>query len=279
MHYAPILVLSAYALISSCDDSVNPVASTMIAGIEFFHIENDLSIIIGPSWEPGYSDEVDSLPIATMSPYYIAKYELTNYQYSQFVDSGGYTDSAYWSHQGWITRSDSNWTRPKYWGSGEVAWEDDPYSPEHDTPVHAISYYEAEAYCNWLSLETGEDFHLPNSAQWIRAAKGPDPGTQYPWGNSLVEANAYYPLFRDVEFVAVSSYSVGKSGAGCYQMIGNVYEFCTSDDSERDAAIIRSSYHWACSTPPCMQETMTTISGMRIGKGYQRDFVGIRLCL
>jgi formylglycine-generating enzyme required for sulfatase activity len=52
-------------------------------------------------------------------------------------------------------------------------------------PVVAISWYDAEAYCRWLSRVCGKPYGLPSEAEWEKAARGRVEGQRYPWGDDL----------------------------------------------------------------------------------------------
>ncbi len=255
----------------------NPIEPEMI------YINNDLSFTNGQRWDSTIYEIVDSLPIVTLNPYYIGKYELTNSEYFQFVKDGGYSDSAFWSVEGWKTINDSNWTKPKYWGNSQEPWESDPFSSKCNTPVHGISFYEAEAYCAWLSAKTGKNYHIPSSLQWVRAAKGPYPGTKYTWGNEFDEANAYYPYFTNTHLMPVTSYPNGKSHDECYHMIGNAYEICIfipfSDEYENFPCIFSSGLFSAASSTDDWIKAMTTTSAEGIEKDTRRYAVGVRICI
>ncbi|HRF95413.1 MAG TPA: SUMF1/EgtB/PvdO family nonheme iron enzyme, partial [Aggregatilineales bacterium] len=67
-----------------------------------------------------------------------------------------------------------NWTQPLYW--------DDEKWNGADYPVVGVSWYEAIAYCRWLSDATGEMITLPTEQAWQYVAEG-DEGREYPWGN------------------------------------------------------------------------------------------------
>lgn len=273
LSFCTLLLISLYA----CSYLLDPGNNNKFEP-EMIYIDEDLTFTNGPSWDSTIYDIVDSLPIVTLDPYYISKYELTNLEYFQFVKEGGYSDSSFWSDEGWKTINDSGWTAPKYWGNGDKPWENDPFSSRPTTPVHAISYYEAEAYCQWQSVKTGMNYYVPYRLQWVRAAKGPDPGTKYTWGNDFDESKAYYTFF-DLHLVDVTSYPEGKSHDGCYHMIGNVYEICYRiPDEWVDFALIYSFWNGTCSVLKCMKETMTTTSGESICKHTRRNAVGLRIC-
>ena len=76
------------------------------------------------------------------------------------------------------------WRKKEGVGSPEY-WEDEKWN-QSDHPVVGVSWYEAVAYCNWLTLnrDDGHRYHLPDDKQWERAARGTK-GRQYPWGDGF----------------------------------------------------------------------------------------------
>jgi formylglycine-generating enzyme required for sulfatase activity len=188
---------------------------------EMIFINKDLTFTY---LESSFSIHIDTQMVVSLEPYYIGKYELSNIEYFQFVKDSGYTNSKWWSERGWYYKNEENWKMPKYWGYSEPPYTEDVQSNMDDTPVRNISFYEAEAYCNWISEKTGKKYKVPSSAEWVRAAKGPDPGRKYPWGNDWIENRARYIFWDDSLFVPVNSYPEGISFDGCYNMIGNVFE-------------------------------------------------------
>jgi formylglycine-generating enzyme required for sulfatase activity len=90
--------------------------------------------------------------------FFIGKYEVTNAEYKAFLDANK-------SRQA-----------PKYWKGGKFPEGKDNH------PVLFISFKDAEAYCQWISKETGYTAVVPSAEQWEKAARGPK-GGKYPWGN------------------------------------------------------------------------------------------------
>ena len=108
---------------------------------------------------------------------------------------------------------------------------------------------DAENYCKWLSSKTGENFSLPTEAEWIRAAILDNPhhiGYEklYPWGEEKPvskdfgqDAKVKYMANFEADFggpTLVGLFENGRTAMGCYDMGGNVWEWCTdylSDDS------------------------------------------------
>ena len=59
-------------------------------------------------------------------------------------------------------------------------------------PVVAVSWFDAVAYCDWLSTVTGSHYRLPTEAEWERAARGGAEGMDFPWGNDPPMARPGY---------------------------------------------------------------------------------------
>ncbi|RRR65525.1 MAG: hypothetical protein EI684_22895, partial [Candidatus Viridilinea halotolerans] len=190
----------------------------------------------------------------TLPDYWIGKTLVTNAQWQRFIDAGGYRTRRYWSGAGWRWLR-SGWEpkadyttaqalavvllgplfdplvrlllrRPPFSQPHPESW-DDPAWNGANQPVTGISFYEAAAYCRWLSEATDHPFHLPTEAEWEKAARGPE-GLIYPWGNTWEagrcnseEAGLHKPA-------PVGSYQAGTSPYGVHDMAGNVWEWCAT---------------------------------------------------
>ncbi len=153
----------------------------------------------------------------TLPPFALSRYPVTNTQFGEFITAGGYTDNRWWCAHGRALRQKERWTESRYWHGRD--WN----AP--DCPIVGISWYEALAYCRWLSQETGQTITLPTEQQWQRAAQGDD-GRYYPWGNMEPEAT-HCNWHRQVdETTPVTQYPHGASPFGVMDMCGNVWEWC-----------------------------------------------------
>ena len=113
-------------------------------------------------------------------------------------------------------------------------WEDERYGrPNH--PVVGVTWYEADAYCTWLTMQLastgrlaeGLTVRLPTEAEWEYSARGPW-GRRYPWGRKWSSRNANT---RDGQILGpspVGAYAQGHSVHGCADMSGNVWEWTHS---------------------------------------------------
>lgn len=167
------------------------------------------------------TDESTTLEIPTQT-YWISKYTVTNAQFAKFIEAGGYKTQKWWTEAGWAQREKDGWTEPRY-------WQDEKWNGA-DYPVVGVSWYEAIAFCQWLSDATGKNILLPTEAQWQYAAQGDDNRT-YPWGNNWDCKrchNSVKPCDQN-QTAPVTAYSgrdAGDSPFGVVQMSGNVWEWC-----------------------------------------------------
>jgi formylglycine-generating enzyme len=94
-----------------------------------------------------------------------------------------------------------------------------------DQPVVAPSWFDAVAYCEWLTTVTGTPFRLPTEAEWEWAARGGLEGCLYPWGDEpVIERKGYHSRWHDgPEPVATSA----PNGHGLFDMCENIHEWCS----------------------------------------------------
>jgi formylglycine-generating enzyme required for sulfatase activity len=155
----------------------------------------------------------------------IARYPISNVQYDTFVRDGGYTERWHgcWTDVGWQKKDK---TRP------------DTYGGVYDLPNHpvvGVTWYEALAFCQWLTArlrEVGEideewQVRLPSEAEWEKAARGTD-GRSYPWGDEADPNRANWLDTGIHTTSAVGCFPGGVSPYGVLDMSGNVWEWTQS---------------------------------------------------
>jgi formylglycine-generating enzyme required for sulfatase activity len=153
----------------------------------------------------------------------IAKYPVTNAQYRAFVAAGGYDQPSYWTEAGWERKE---WTGPRDF--------DEPFNaPNH--PVVGVSWFEAVAYCAWLTevwrskgkITEDEVVRLPSEPQFEKAARGTD-GRVFPWGDEFDASKCNVGETEINATSAVGIFPAGASPCGVLDMSGNVLEWCAT---------------------------------------------------
>jgi iron(II)-dependent oxidoreductase len=170
-------------------------------------------------------------------PFAMARAPVTQAEFALFVGDGGYRREELWSEEGRRWRETVGAEHPVYWRRGsDGAWlrrHFDTWVPlEPDRPVIHVSWYEAEAYCRWAGRR------LPTEVEWeVAAAAEPDPGggglsprkRRFPWGEDPPHSERANLDWRAMGCLDVGSLPSGDSAFGCRQMIGNVWEWTSSD--------------------------------------------------
>ncbi len=161
------------------------------------------------------------------------KNPVTNAAYASFIEDGGYKRPELWDAAGWEHIKKENIAAPKHWYQPEPhSWWterfgfDEPLDP--NGPVVHVTWYEADAYARWAGKR------LPTEAEWEKAASwNPKTGTKrlYPWGDEEPalgdgRANLDVVAFRPAP---VGAYPAGASAYGALGMIGDVWEWTSSD--------------------------------------------------
>lgn len=115
-----------------------------------------------------------------------------------------------------------------------------PPGKEHH-PVTGVTWYDADAYCRWLSARTGRRYRLPTEAEWEKAARG-KAGLIYPWGNAWRDGacNA-----GSSDTAAVDAFADGASPYGVLDMVGNTQEW-TQTIWGPDAQTASFTYPYRC---------------------------------
>jgi len=157
----------------------------------------------------------------------IGKYPVTNAQFACFIEAGGYGERRYWTEAGWAWKEENEVTRPRFW--------DDVRFNGPNRPVVGVSWYEAVAYCNWLTERWREEgvigpdevVRLPTEAEWEKAARGTD-GRIWPWGNEWDTGKCNSGENEIDTTTPVGVYPAGASPYGVLDMVGNVWEWCST---------------------------------------------------
>ncbi|WP_250121765.1 ergothioneine biosynthesis protein EgtB [Chroococcidiopsis sp. CCMEE 29] len=168
------------------------------------------------------NDSIDALdnerPVhqVYLETYWIDRCPVTCGQYRAFIEAGGYQNPRWWSDAGWRWCQDQRITQPLY-------WLDDSRWDNH--PVCGVSWYEAEAYARFVGKR------LPTEAEWEKAASwdaASERRRTYPWGEVAPDTHKCNHNTIVGQTTPVTTYPAGQSGYGCYDLLGNVWEWTAS---------------------------------------------------
>jgi iron(II)-dependent oxidoreductase len=185
---------------------------------------------MGTSTEPWALDNERPAHPVEVAAFWIDTHPVTNGEYAEFVDAGGYDDPRWWSERGWAHRGEAGLVAPQFWERApDGTWWRRRFGahepvPDADPVVH-VCFHEAEAFARW----TGK--RLPTEAEWEKTARF-DPATgrsrRFPWGDEdPTPAHANLGQ-RHLRPAAVGAYPAGTSPLGVHQLIGDVWEWTSS---------------------------------------------------
>jgi len=133
---------------------------------------------------------------------------ITNKEYVEFIDGGGYDRSELWLDDGWEKVNKESWDAPLYWIQQDGEWFNYTLSGlrkvNPNEPVTHVSYYEADAFARWA------DVRLPTEAEWEVAAG------DLPYEGNFIEDECFHPQ------------PVQDHTQGLKQMYGDVWEWTKS---------------------------------------------------
>lgn len=214
---------------------------------------------------------------------WVGKYPVTNAQFALFVVADGYENAAFWggeTSEAWQWRlagkrrfTDQGTNQPEFWRNTQFGRERNGF------PVVGVSWYEAQAYCRWLTylltqIQAGEavtaaqqelvadlaaagtaQVRLPTEAEWERAAGGPQ-NKRYPWDKgvnvtnekdtAIITARANVRESGIEQTTPVAMYPNGASPIGIMDMAGNVWEWTGSfyNDDKDTYAVRGGSWYY-----------------------------------
>ncbi len=247
MQHQELLVYDIKHLL--CDQYDAPIKPTTLPSVK---VEGMAEIEGGLFWL-GYDRQVQSPKSKVQSPpnydfafdnekpahhvflqdYAIDRGLVSNGDFLEFIRDGGYQNFRWWFSEGWEVVNQEQWRAPLYWELHEDAWMIRDFAGLHtaeskaNEPVSHVSFYEASAFAKWAGKR------LPTEAEWEKAATFDPRGSErqaFPWGDSAVDESKAN-LFENGLWTpaAIGSFPDGQNGYGCHQMIGDVWEWTTSD--------------------------------------------------
>ncbi|NTU86289.1 MAG: formylglycine-generating enzyme family protein, partial [Chloroflexales bacterium] len=215
---------------------LNLRTGTSVAGVYW------CQVAAGPLWH-GDERQGELRQLQLARAVQIGRYLVTNAEYRHFILAGGYEQRAWWTNRGWPVLQAS---AARLWSNGRQIthpwyWADPEYN-QPGQPVVGISWWEAQAYCAWLTaqgraagwLAAEDTIRLPTSIEWERAARSDD-RRRYPWGDAAPDPErANYNQTGLSRPTPVGCFPLGTSASGALDMAGNVMEWLATLGTEPD---------------------------------------------
>jgi ergothioneine biosynthesis protein EgtB len=155
------------------------------------------------------------------------QYKVSNGEYLQFLAAGGYQNRDWWTEADWEWKTEKGIEHPVFWNRVDDGWLYRTMFNEvrlpNEWPVY-VSQAEASAYARWAGKT------LPTEAQWHRGAYGTQQGTEnpYPWGAELPSPGRGNFDFQSWNPQAVNAHLMGRSAFGIDDMLGNGWEWTST---------------------------------------------------
>ncbi len=158
---------------------------------------------------------------------------VSNGDYLEFIRDQGYEDFRWWFSEGWEVVNREKWRAPLYWELHDGEWLIREITGLHSVaakanePVSHVSFYEASAFAKWSGKR------LPTEGEWEKAATFAANTSEvraFPWGDEPIDMSKGN-LFENGLWspAPIGSFPAGQNAFGCHQMIGDVWEWTTSD--------------------------------------------------
>ena len=183
---------------------------------------------MGTSTDPWAYDNERPAHWVALPSYLLDTVPVSGAAYAAFIEAGGYDDERLWTAGGWRWRCESGKRAPAFWHKEGGQWLRRRFGVVEpvplDQPVQHVCWFEADAYARWAGRR------LPTAAEWEKAASW-DPVThtkrRFPWGDVFVDqANLGQVRHQPT---AIGSYPAGASAYGVHQLMGDVWEWTSTD--------------------------------------------------
>lgn len=167
-------------------------------------------------WDNEYGKLADEI-----YPFKASKYLVSNSEFLEFVDGGGYETKTFWTEEGWNWRNFKKALHPVFWiKNGESGWKFRTMAEITDMPWNwpvEVNQLEAKAFTNWKSAKTGKSFRLPTEEEWCYFRDKHSIPDQPYWEKAPGNINLEY----FASSVPVNMFRFGDF----YDVIGNVWQW------------------------------------------------------
>jgi formylglycine-generating enzyme required for sulfatase activity len=207
----------------------------------------------------------DGVGTFTVDPFYIGKYPVTWIQYRSFLNAkDGYQNKRWWKGL-----ADRRQYEPGV-----------QFRKLENHPAENVNWYDAVAFCRWLTKQMGYEIRLPTEWEWQQAATGGDPNNKYPWGAEWDSdrTNTYGSTLSRT--TAVGLYPKGMSPVGALDISGNVLEWCLNEQEKPDRIDVTGDVDRAVrggSWYDSPEFAHCSFRSYYFGADSRSDFIGFRL--
>lgn len=185
--------------------------------------------VMGTDDEPWALDNERGAHSVYLPDFAIDRFPVTNGQFADFIDDGGYHRPELWSREGWRHRVQADLSAPLFWEWDGTRWWHCRFGVEarvpEQKPVMHVSFFEAEAYARWAGKRLPTEAEWEKSARWDNRTKT---SRRFPWGDDDPDHTRANLGQRHLEPADVGAYPAGASRAGVEQLLGDVWEWTSS---------------------------------------------------
>jgi gamma-glutamyl hercynylcysteine S-oxide synthase len=179
--------------------------------------------------EPWAYDNERPRHVVEVPEFFIERFPVSNADFLAFIEDGGYRRRELWRQQGWAFREAEQLEHPLFWRLSGQGWERRRFGLweqlPREEPVCHVCWYEADAYARWAGRR------LPTEAEWEKAAAATPDGAErhYPWGDAPPDLGRANLWPTGGHPAAVGAFPAGASAWGAEQLLGDVWEWTSSD--------------------------------------------------
>ncbi len=182
---------------------------------------------VDASSEPFSLDNERPAHTVAVTGFWIGRVPVSNRQWQDFIEDGGYDRRELWSPRGWTHRTQVPLERPLFWTEDgtrrRFGIEEEVPS---DEPVQHVCYFEAEAFARWAGARLPTEIEWEKACAWDPAARA---RRAWPWGSAPPTAELANLGGTALRPAPTGAFPQGAPAYGVEQMIGDVWEWTSSD--------------------------------------------------
>ena len=228
--------LESYLFTNQLVYKINPFETKLNIDIYEDPIKIEFIDIPGGCFWQGYFEKSNKIGFdnekncfkTTVEKFSVSKTLITNHMYLKFINDNGYKNDEYWSFNGKLWKNNKLYKMyPLYWAKINNNWyvnyfgEVIPLKMLYNYPIVHISWYEAEAFCNWLGVR------LLSETEWEYLSTNASE-TYYPWGDTEDNLSMCNLDYNNKWISSVKNNNILTNNKwNIEQLIGNCWEWCS----------------------------------------------------